>query len=295
MTEHGPKKVVAADGHEYHKSATANATTAPTNEATIANAEKTKGLSSEEAEFVTIVDYEWNLPSGFKFEVFSKEYGYTDDEVKTFVSKPEIVQALAERGILIKRVLGNDVQEASKVAKLTPLQLIAANVLMDLTDTRSNKKKLADLGVTPYQYNNWLNQAEFKHYLQQRAEGLLGNVQHEAMVALIDQVMSGNLKAIEYYHEITGRYTRAAASNQGGGSQAEMQNLIIRVVEIIQDEVSDMNEALRIADRLKGLATGMQVAGVLPAPEIITPEVAEGREITPKVKELMDQGLGYDS
>lgn len=296
MSENGPGKVVAADGHVYHKSATANATTAPTNAATLDNAAGIAGLSSEEAEFVVLIDYEWHLKGQLAIEAFCEEYGYEVKEFKDFVKRPQVLSNLTGRGIPPHLVYPDALTEqAAKRVQLLPLQLKAANAIMDLTDTRTTKKKLQDLGLTTSQYQAWLRDPKFNDYLRQRAEALMGDVQHEAALALVDKVMAGDMKAIEYYNEMTGRYVRPTATAVGG-SQQDFQMMVVRIIEIIVDEVEDPQVAARISDRLKGLASGMQVAGMLQAPEVIEqPEVAPARVITPEVQAMMNKGLGYNS
>lgn len=291
----GPKKVKAADGHIYHKSATANATTAPTNAATIANALGLAGLDKEQAEFVTCVDYEWNMHRGIDKDSFCEEYGYDREEFEKLVTAPVVLGKLQERGIPPHLVNPDALTEkAAKRVKLTPLQLKAANVMMDLVDSRSTKKKLQDIGVTSAQYNGWLKDSNFQDYLKQLSENLLGDISHEAALALADRVMAGDLKAIEYYNEMRGYYVRASASNSGG-TAVDWQQMIVRIIEIIVDEVSNPAEAQRIAGKLKGLVMGQQVAGIMPTEEIVQPVIAKPREVTPDIKELMSKGVGYNS
>lgn len=290
----GPKKVTAKDGHEYHKSATANATVAPTNEFTVANATKGKNLTADELEFVTLVHYEWGLMGDYLPDQIQKEYGYKKDEFEDLITKPQVVKALEDRGFPCRRL--EPVTEATvKKAKLTPIQLIVANTMLDLADTRSVKKKLQDLGCTTATYQMWLRDENFSSYLRERAEALVGDVQHEAMLSLVDKVQAGDLKAIQYYHELTGRFVPQTSSNTGAGTTHDLQQMIVRIIEIIIDEVDDAQTALRISDRLKGLVTGTQIAGALAGNnEIVVPEIATARVITPEVQVLMDKGLGTE-
>lgn len=286
---------IAKDGHVYHKSATANATEAPTNEATKENADKTKGLTRGEAEFVTIIDYEWHLKGNIDAESLKDEYGFKNKEWDKLCNSDGVLRALRERGINIKAVApDSDIAKEAGRSKLTPIQLIAANAILDLVDARPIKKKLQDLNVTPYQYQSWLKDPEFKHYLQERAEGLLGDVQHEAMLALVDQVMSGKMDAIKYYHEITGRYVQQSKTESGSAGTHDLQTMIIRIIEIIVDEVDDINTANRINERLKGLVMGNQIAGVLPVETPVVPEIAPARVMTPEIKAQMAKGIGVN-
>lgn len=287
-----PGKKVAVDGHEYHVSKTANATVAPTNAATLANLNAaTKGMGSDQVEFITLVHYEYGLSGEVNPDHIKKEYGYTDAEYDSFISNERVIAALVERGLSDRLFKAT---ESSVKAKITPQQLVVANLMLDVNDTRSPRKKLQDQNVKTATWQMWVKDPNFKAYLQARAEGLLGDISHEAMLALVDNVVRGDLKSIQYYHEITGRYVPASSSAAVGTTSAnDMQQIIVKIIEIIVDEVTDKAEALRIADRLKGLVMGNQVAGILPAP-IEQPEIAVSREMTEEVKELMSRGAGYN-
>ena len=292
--EDKPGYKVAKDGHTYHKSSSANATTAPTNEATTENAAKTKGLTPEEAEFITIIDYEWHLKGNLDAGSLKEEYGYTDDEWDSLSNNQSVLVALQERGITAKAVApDSELAKASGRSKLTPIQLIVANSMLDLVDTRPPKKKLADAGVTPYQYQSWMKDPEFSNYMQERSEGLLSDVSHEVMLALIDKAMTGDMKAVAYYHELTGRFIQSTSNNSGGGSQHDLQQMIVRIIEIIVDEVNDLETATRITERLKGLVMGHQIANAA-VETIETPEIAAPRSMTDKTKAMMERGVGVN-
>lgn len=297
-----PGKVVAKDGHVYHKSATANATTAPTNEASIANVTKQGNLTLAELDFVTVIHYEFGLHGEIDKPAISAEYGYSPEELNDLLNKPHIRTALDERGVKLDRPpvgldalpVGKVTQPTIKAPKLSPKQLIVANMMLDLTDNRSDKKKLQDSGVSTSQYQMWLRDPAFSEYLRERAEGLIGDIQHEAMLSLADNVRAGKMDAIKYYHEMTGRYVQQSTAAAAGGSNVDFQNMVIRIVEIIIEEVDDPAVANRISDRLKGLVAGNVVAGVIEGPEIVKPQVAKAREQTPEVQQLMKLGLGYN-
>lgn len=304
--ETGPQKVTAADGHVYHKSATANASTAPTNEHTVKMATKTQGLSQDQIDFVTIIHYEYSLQRQIPTADFLlEEYGYEQAELETYFTDKSCVAALEERGITINAKqlapvgieLRLEAAKASKHApKLTPLQLVVANMLLDLSDNRSESKKLKDCGVTTSKFNMWLKDPEFAGYLKDRAEGMLGETHHEALLALMDKVRAGDTKALSMYFEMTGRFVSQTSSNAGATSSHDLQGIIIRIIEIILDEVDDPAVAVRISERLKSLATGAQVAGVLSTPDpVVVPEIAAARTITPEVQDLMNKGVGYNS
>jgi hypothetical protein len=250
-----------------------------------------------------------------------KEYNYTLPQIHEFLNNEEVRKTLDKRGLTYPAPYtptpeqkANPRALSTKRPKLSGIQLVVANTLLDITDTRPIKKKLQDLGVSTYQYANWLKKPAFNEYLRKNADGMLGESQHEAVLALLDRVSSGDLRAIEYYHELTGRFQRAS-TKAAGGNAIDLNTIVVRIIEIINDEVHDPEVAARISDKLKGLAAGLQFANALgqpiqsepnaipgsvtasqPAvgPLIEQPEIASPRPITPAVQALMDQGLGYD-
>ena len=287
-------KQIAADGHVYDKSATANATVAPTNQATLDKVQQ-KHLTPEQIQFVTIADYEHNL-GRFNDTYLIEEYGYTSDELVLLAGNSAVQEALSERGVTAAALLPSD---EAKHAKLSPVQLIVANRLLDLTDNRSDKKKLQDSGVTTLQYTAWLADPNFTDYMQQRAEGLLGSSQHEILLALMDRVKARDTSAIKLALEVTGRHVSQTGSNQGSTTSYDVSSIITRVVEIIIDEVEDQPTAFRIAERIQGLVIGAQVSGQMPLSQVNEPvhkpEIAQARVITPEVRSMMDKGVGYDN
>jgi hypothetical protein len=185
----------AADGHKYHKSATANSTEAPTSGVTQTAAESTKAaltrLSEVEIDFITVLDMHWGVTGELiTAEQAEEKYRIPVGVFEQCMKKQYLLDALAERGITAKIDLAD--AEQWRHATLTPEQLLVANTMLDLIDTRNDRKKLNDLGVSSAKYNAWLRQPEFRAYLQGRAESLLGASQHEALLALVDRVRSGD-------------------------------------------------------------------------------------------------------
>jgi hypothetical protein len=292
--DEGPKKVVAADGHEYHVSSTANAKTAPTNENTKQNAGKDAGLGFEASQFCTLMDMEWNLHKNVTKDYIQEHYGYTDEEWKVLTTNPSVISNLIERGIDPHQYI-TDIPNPPK-SPLTPIQLVVANQIMDLNDNKSIKQKLQNAGVSTYQYQAWLRDPNFNAYCKARAEALLGDVEHEVLLALTDRAVNGDTKSIELWLEINGRHTRASTAATVGGSAHNTEIILMRVIEIVLDEVDDQDTANRIAEKLKSLAVGANVAGALSsAPEIITPEVMPNRVLSAKMKEAVSHGVGVDN
>lgn len=189
----------------------------------------------------------------------------------------------------------NQEEPGWKINALTPQQLIVANIMLDLVDTRSEKKKLQDLGVSTLKYQMWLKDPVFNQYLVDRAESMMGESQHQALLALQDKVRMGDLPSIKLYLEMTGRFVQQTTAVAGTTPMADFKVMLTRLIEIISDEVHDPQVAGIISDRIQGLISANVVAGQLVAStqqEIIVPEVMPNRALTPRLQALMEKGEG---
>lgn len=260
------------------------ATVAPTNQATL-DAVNSSKASEVELDFVTYVHQQWLLTG----EVPPKPDGLPDEVYKS----DWVANALQERGITWPPVgTDSDPTLEWKHTGLGPVQLLVANALLDVADTRSIKKKLQDNGVSLAKYQSWLRDEKFNSYLKTRAEQLLGSHQHEARLALMDRVSRGDVKAIQFYLELTGEYVPDRGNNSAA-QFADIQGLLVKVVEIISDEVDDPAIAARIADRFKTIMTARNIVGGLIAGEaegITQPEIAAPRQMTPELIKLQNAG-----
>lgn len=156
----------------------------------------------------------------------------------------KFVDALAARGISI-RGIGKDQDHGI----LTEEQLVAANVMLDLRDNRSQRKKLGDLNIPTARWEGWLRDTAFQNYLRQRAENLLGDNLHESHLALVDRVRSGDVSAIKYFNEITGRFVPRS------DEKVDVNAILMQVLEVLQKHVKDPDTLVAVAEDLLALST----------------------------------------
>jgi hypothetical protein len=115
--------------------------------------------------------------------------------------------------------------------KLTQRQMAAASAMLNLTDRRSDEKKLRDIGVSTEEFSNWLQDNMFAEYMRQRSEVMISNSIHEAHMGLMRGVRQGNTASIKLYYELTGRY------NPNEEQQVNIRILIAKMLEVIQKHV----------------------------------------------------------
>lgn len=159
-----------------------------------------------------------------------------------WVPRPSFKEALKRRGITPP-----DEYKANGV--LSEHQIIVANALFDTYDNRSRIKKLRELQCSPRQYEMWLRDPNFQAYVRQRGEHVLGDNSHDAHLALLDRVRSGDVNAIKYYNEITGRYIPNTKDS------VDVNAILHRVLEIIMRHVPDAVAQAAIAEEMLAMST----------------------------------------
>lgn len=251
-------------------------------------------MTEKQLEFVTFIHQHYAMTGELLTEQLAlEEFGFTKKQFRGFMASDKIQSALLERGIELSKFHLDPKSWQSKA--LTPKQLLVANSLLDLTDTRSDKKKLQDLEVSTTMYQSWLRDPVFGEYIRSRANAMLKENQHEADRALLDKIKQGDIKAISYLNELNGKFVPQRGNSDQNNQVLNLQSLIVRIVEIVTDEVEDLATAAKIGNRLEALMAGHRIAqsggSVEQLPE---PEVAQARELSPKMQDLLNEGQGVN-
>lgn len=143
-------------------------------------------------------------------------------------------------------------------------QVAAIALITNFADQRPTDAKLAGIGVTPEMYNGWMQDRAFKRELQSRADEVLDNVYPEAQTALAKKVRSGDVPALKFYYEITGRASSPEAIN--------LKMTMAKMIEAVQKHVKDPAVLQAIASELQGVAPVADVPAT-PIPELSMKEL----------------------
>jgi hypothetical protein len=177
----------------------------------------------------------------------------------------------------LNKILNNDLVKKSFNGRGMPIiegrdlpleQITAINEILNTTDTRSQKKKLQDLGISAQQWNGWKRNANFKEYYKKRVEQIFGDALPDVHMALMDRAVNGDLGALKFYYEITGHYT-------GDGKAIDMKMILERVFEIISLHVKEPTKLAAIAGDLLKLA-GVDSNGTLLDEAPVAGEIVKG-------------------
>lgn len=156
-------------------------------------------------------------------EQIQQRYQLNDEVYNTFVANTLVQKSFAVRGIPFPAA--EDI--------FSPEQMHAAAAMTDITDRRSDSKKLADLGITTRQWSTWVQDEAFAAYLRDRSERLLENSMYEAHKGLLKGVRNGNVAAVKTYYEVTGRY------NSNAENQIDVRRVLHTFIEVIQRYIKD--------------------------------------------------------
>lgn len=185
-------------------------------------------LSENELKFCAYVSQIYKLYNELPtYELVERNLGISLNEYLRIWNSPKVKKYLKESGIDVDRVL-------TSTAVLTPLQLLAIDTMLDYNDKRSDARKLKELGINTKTWQSWRSDPAFSNYLKARVEKIVGSDTDEIDRALFDRARSGDISAIKYINEFTGRYRPAV-----GGVNFDPRVFLIRIQEIILRYVTD--------------------------------------------------------
>jgi hypothetical protein len=211
-------------------------------------------LSELERRIVATIEESWmsraSIPSPAQI---SEMFGIPEKRASQILVSDEITGVLKSRGIPTTSATG-----------LNPEQVTAINTVVNPMDTRSRRKKLQEMDISPAEWAGWMKQPKFKEYYALQSKVLLEEAIPEARLALVDNVFRGDLGSIKYLNEMTGEY-------RGDAAQVDLPALTQRIIEILQVHIKDPELLLAISQDLLGLASPATVRGEVIEPTPVAP------------------------
>jgi hypothetical protein len=200
-------------------------------------------LTTKQYEVLNFIEQTWLLDGYIPTkEVVTKRRICSDKFYDECYRDTEFREALAQRGVSFS---------SAENPALSPEQLAVANVLLDRFDGRSRKKKLADMGVATQTLNGWMRDPAFREYYTKRAETQFGDAMPDVITAHIDQAERGDMKAIQLYYEMMGRYSPRQVN-----VDINMDYIMVRVIEAIQKHVTNPDQIVAVAEELAAISGG---------------------------------------
>ncbi len=201
--------------------------------------------------------------------VIDQDDRLSEDDVEMVWSTTKFQKALESRGI--KTVANPNLtlrQETFLQAYLNPMNLKPPTVL-----AKQMKISLSEL-------DGWMRDKHFASAFSAKSEDNLKKYLPIADQVLGQMVQSGDMKAITFLNQLTGRFDPNARAN------LDVPALLMQVQDIILRHVRDPITKRNIARELVALATGNSPVSVIPEPvsdDILVSETVI--DVTPKIKE----------
>jgi hypothetical protein len=193
------------------------------------------------------------IPEGETADNFRKVVGaaYTAYVGSARSKIPDVQDVLEYTGKMTPRVVGRimateEFEEAirargvpwNKGGGLTPQQMLALAVMTDPTNKKPPGAKLKAIGVSYGQYRAWLREPLFANKLNQLAENAIKDHLPDMQIALTNKATSGDLNAIKFVYELTGKYDPASKE------VIQLKAVIQMLLEVLSRHLSSQPELL---------------------------------------------------
>jgi hypothetical protein len=147
-------------------------------------------------------------------------------------------------------------RRSGRAKRLSDIQIATVSTILNPADKRSVTAKLEALGVSPGTYANWKKSKVFMDYMNSQGESLFGEFMPDMHNSLIGQATKGNVQAIKFAYEVSGRYRP-----KQGEETANVRMIIIKLIEIIQRHVNDPMVLQAIANDVQAIQKGLEPNG----------------------------------
>ena len=177
----------------------------------------------------------------------SATFGVDDLELLAdVVDSPKFRRALEERGITADRVEGDG---------LSVEMVACVRALSDPQPGLTVRQRLRGAGVSWEQFQGWLQFGPFREALTRASERGLKGAVALANAKLVENVDQGDLKAVQYLHELTGYFT------PGRQQTLDTQQLVRDVMAVVLRRVTDPELLMQLAGDFRVLQERMVVGG----------------------------------
>ncbi len=158
-------------------------------------------------------------------------------DIEEFFSHPTVKVAFHNRGIT-----------KTTPSFLSDEQAAAIITVANYDDRRSLPRKLSSLGIPVTRWNGWKKDRHFREFLhKQLAEGV-DNSLDRAFEGLLKAVDKGEVNAIKYYMEVTGR--------QPSQNEQNFKLAVGRIIESLTRHVKDPATIKRISQDFELIMAG---------------------------------------
>lgn len=215
----------------------------------------TEPLTPSEALSIPYIEQFWHKHGYFPPPTELRKRGV--DNVNAMCQKPIFMKAMESRGISIPASVDAPVD-------LSKAQLAAIITMTDYLDRRNAASKLKLLGLTTTQWNAWMRDEKFKKYVHELSAKNFSDSIHMAQVGLSKKLEDGDVNAIKYYYEVTGRFQGADS-----GNVQNIRLIITKLVEVLQRRIKDPQLLGEIGRDFEIILSGGTPVAQIPAESVL--------------------------
>lgn len=197
------------------------------------------GVKGEEFRTVLGVAYQvWLRDGVVTARTVANLIGDDLQRIKTILASPQYKAAAKIRGIGVGAKEG-----------LTPMQDLALQALSDITIKGGLAARLKVAGVSMGLFRAWRKQPVFEGYYKELTHGALKDNEGAMLVSLAEAGASGDLQAIKFAFEVTGKH------NPAQQQAIDARAMLTQVLQILQEEIKDTAMLSKIGVRLLSVAS----------------------------------------
>jgi hypothetical protein len=211
-------------------------------------------LTSDELRVISWAEEYWHLHKRFP-PVGSFSSRWPDLNLDKFLEHKTVQLAFHNRGI----------KTPSPSDNLNEEQLAAIFTVSNYEDRRPITAKLKSLGIKSTQWNGWKKDPHFREFLHKMLGESLDSALDRAHEGLMKALDKGDVNAIKYFMELTGR-----VPDQG---QQNFRIAVARLIESIQRHVSDAGTLKAIGQDFEMIISGRAPVGRQLNSNIVSSEI----------------------
>lgn len=188
---------------------------------------------------------------------------HTERTVSKVIATEEFRMAMREKGIYWTARDG-----------LTPEQIYCIGIMTNPSDRRDMAGKLKAAGVSYHVYRGWLKMPAFRTAVQQIGEDMLNDHIQDVNTSLLNKAVGGDVRAIELYHQITGRFDPRKQQAQ------DLHMLVQMLLETIFKYVTDTKVLSKITEDFDRAMAGEHIK-----PDLVLEPIVEEVEYAEVVED----------
>lgn len=164
--------------------------------------------------------------------------------VTILIDDPDFKHGVLSRGVHWVRV-----DKKGHSTKLSSTQLYALSHVLSPTAAGNLTQRLRQIGVNWAQWQAWMKNPEFAQAVRVISADTMEEMAPHIQTSLIKQAEKGDVSAIKFWYEVTGRY------DPNANKAIDVIAVLSGVVEIISKHVTDPAVLSKIGDDIRKLAS----------------------------------------